>query len=170
MASEKQRAASRANGAKSRGPVTPEGRLSSARRPLSRINSERGMLASTVVLDVESRPRFRALLTSLQEELKPETPIENLLIHKMAVAHWRLMRAWGMERSCANQGVHESEPPGSSGVPTSAAAIFRKSGLHLTEYEMRFDRQFTRNLDRYERFRATRTRHVQQTKAEEPQR
>ena len=167
MASEKQRAASRANGARSRGPVTPEGKLRSARRPLPRINSERGMLASTVVLDGESRPRFHALMASLQEELKPETPIENLLIHKMAAAHWRLMRVWGMERSRAAQGPQESGPPESTDAPTRDAIVFGKSGVHLNEHEMSFDRQFTRALDRFERFRATRTRHVQQTKTPE---
>jgi hypothetical protein len=99
MASEKQKAASRANGARSRGPVTPEGRLRSSRN-----NIERGMLARTVVLDGESRPRFDALMTSL-----------------------------------------------------------------LNEHEMRFDRQFTRALHGFERFRATRTRHVQQIKTPEVQ-
>lgn len=130
MASEKQKAASRANGAKSRGPVTSEGRLNS-----SRSNAERGMLARTVVLDVESRPRFDALMNSLQEELKPETTIENLLIHKMAVAHCRMSRVWGMERSGLSE---ESEPPG--------APAFCKPEGRLNEHEMRFDRQFTRAL------------------------
>ena len=149
MASEKQKAASRANGARSRGPVTPEGRLRSSRN-----NIERGMLARTVVLDGESRPRFDALMISLQEELKPETTIENLLIHKMAIAHWRLMRVWGMERS---------------GLSNEHAPSFGKSGVHLNEHEMRFDRQFTRALHGFERFRATRTRHVQQIKTPEVQ-
>ena len=98
---------------------------------------------------VESLPRFRTLMTSLQEELKPETAIENLLIHKMAVSHWRLMRVWGMERSGLSNEVNVSGPP------------------HLNEYEMRFDRQFTRALDHFARFRATRTRHPQQTKTPE---
>ena len=169
MASEKQRAASRANGARSRGPVTPEGKLRSSRRPLAQRDAERGMLARTVVLDGESRPRFDALITSLQEELKPETAIENLLIHKMAVAHWRLMRVWGMERSSVSRGVGDSGLPESPDAPMRDALAFGKSGVHLNQYEMRFDRQFTRALDRFERFRATRTRHVEQTKAPEVQ-
>jgi hypothetical protein len=154
MASEKQKAASRANGAKSRGPVTPDGKLRSARSPLCRSDVERGMLARTVVLDRESRPRFCALMTSLQEELKPETTIENLLTHKMAAAHWRLLRVWGMERSGLSNDVNDA------GLPESG-----KSGVHLNDYEMRFDRQFTRALDQFEKFRAARTQHVQQTKA-----
>jgi hypothetical protein len=164
MASEKQKAASRANGARSRGPVTSAGKLRSSRN-----NVERGLLARTVVLDGESLPRFHALMTSLQEELKPETAIENLLIHKMAVSHWRLMRVWGMERSCASAGVRESGPAESPDAPARDALAFGKSGAHLNEYEMRFDRQFTRALDRFERFRTTRTRYMEQTQAPEVQ-
>ncbi len=155
MASEKQKAASRANGAKSRGPVTSEGRLRSSRSSI-----ERGMLARTVVLDRESRPRFDALMTSLQAELRPEATTENPLIHKMTVSHWRLMRLWGMERSGFSNQVNDAGPPDARGG---------KSVVHLNEYEMRFDRQFTRALDRFEKFRATRTRHLQQTKAPEVQ-
>jgi len=169
MASEKQIAASRANGAKSRGPVTPEGRLRSSRSPLCRSDVERAMLARTVVLDVESRPRFDALMTSLQAELKPETTIENLLIHKMAVSHWRLLRVWGMERSGFSTEVRGAGSPESLDAPTRDAMALAKSGAHLNEYEMRLDRQFTRALDHFERFRAARTRHVQQTNAPEVQ-
>jgi hypothetical protein len=64
-----------------------------------------------------------------------------MLIHKMAVAHWRLMRAWGMERSGLSQ---ESDPTQSPDAPNRA-------------------------LDHFERFRATRTRHTEQTKAPEVQ-
>ena len=92
----------------------------------------------------------------------------------MAVAHWRLLRVWGMERSGASQGlresgVWESGSPELPDAPTRDALAFGKSGIHLNEYEMRFDRQFTRALDRFERFRGTRTRHVQQTKVTEVQ-
>jgi hypothetical protein len=151
MASEKQKAAARANGAKSRGPVTPEGKRKSSRGRLSQTDAERGMLARTVVLDSESRPRFDTLITSLQAELKPETTIENLLIYKMAAAHWRLLRVWGMERTVLSNEVNGAVP----------------AGIPFNEYEMRFDRQFTRALDRFEKFRATRSRHVQQTKTPE---
>ncbi len=148
MPSERQKAASRANGAKSRGPVTPEGKLRS-----SRSNVEQGMLARTVVLDGESRNRFHALMTSLREELKPETAIENLLVHKMAVAHWRLLRVWGMEKAAIG-----SQPP-ASGI----------ADQHVNVHEMRFDRQFTRALDRLEKFRATRTRQAMENKKPEIQ-
>ena len=146
MPSEEQKAASRANGARSRGPLTPEGKLRS-----SRSNVERALLVRTVVLESESRERFHALMTSLQEELKPETAIENLLVHKMAVAHWRLMRAWGLEKA----GIG-ARPP-ANGI----------ADKHVNVHEMRLDRQFTRALDRFEKFRAARTRQVPESKEPE---
>jgi hypothetical protein len=145
MASEKHKAASRANGADRAASSLPKGKLRSSHSIV-----ERGMIA--------------AFMTWLPEELKPGTPIENLLIHEMAVAHWRLMRVWGMERCGHSQ---ETGPPESPDAPTRDALTFGKSGVHLNEYEMRFDRQFTRALDRFEKFRASRTRHVQQTKTPE---
>lgn len=164
MPSDKQIAASRANGAKSRGPVTPEGKLRSSRSgsPGLRGGVE-AMIARAVVLDGESRERFHALLTSLRDELQPGTAIEHLLTHKMAVAHWRLMRVWGMEKA----GIAGSADSPTTDAPARDGQAFGKSGAHLNEYEMRFDRQFTRALDRFERFRAARTRQLQQIKTPE---
>jgi hypothetical protein len=164
MPSDKQIAASRANGAKSRGPITPEGKLKSARSGTPAIRGGvDAMLARTVVLDGESRDRFHTLLTSIREELQPQTPIEHLLTHKMAVAHWRLLRVWGMEKA----GIAAASGSNLTDAPTRDGEAFGKSGAHLNEYEMRFDRQFTRALDRFERFRAARTRQLQQTKSPE---
>jgi hypothetical protein len=83
---------------------------------------------------VESLPRFRTLMTSLQEELKPETAIENLAIHKMAVAHCHLTRVWGMERSGLSNEVNAAGSPKSPDAPTCDALAFGKSGVHLNEY------------------------------------
>jgi hypothetical protein len=74
-----------------------------------------------------------------------------------------------MERSGASHALQEFGPPQSPDAPTRDALAFGKSGTHLNEYEMRFDRQFTRALDRFERFRTTRTRYMEQTQAPEVQ-
>ncbi len=94
MSTERQIQASRANGAKSRGPVTPEGKLNSSLNAITH-----GMLADTIVIKGESKDRFSGVLASLLEEFKPQTPFEASLIETMAVARWRQMRIWGMEQA-----------------------------------------------------------------------
>ena len=97
--SQKQIEASRINGAKSRGPVTEEGKRNSARA-----NWQRGILARTVVLESESRDRFNQLYDSLVAEIQPVTAIETLLVQKMAVAQWRQMRLWSNEKANPEDG------------------------------------------------------------------
>src|SRR6202451_3879340 len=94
MSTERQQNASRANGSKSHGPVTPEGKLASSRNAITH-----GMLSTTIVLKGESTDRFLWLLTSLLEEFQPQTPFEESLIENMAVARWRQMRVWGLEKA-----------------------------------------------------------------------
>jgi hypothetical protein len=119
--SQKQIEASRANGAKSHGPVTAQGRLNS-----SKMDWRRGMLGRAIVLKRESRPRFDELHHSLLAELKPTTPIESLLVEKMVVAQWRQMRFWG------NNDNEEKYPS----IDPEKAVIA----------EQRFSRQFERAL------------------------
>src|SRR5580658_3173544 len=84
MSTERQQQASRMNGSKSHGPVTPEGTLASSRNAMTH-----GMLSGTVVLKGESTDRFLSLLTALFEEFQPRSPFENSLIENMAVTRWR---------------------------------------------------------------------------------
>jgi hypothetical protein len=87
-----------------------------------------GLLAKAILMEGESRGRFNALIQLLNDTLQPQSPIEHLLIGKMAASHWRQLRIWNLER--------EGE----------------KS---LNDHEMRLDRQFFRALDRYVKLRAT---------------
>ena len=86
-------AASRTNGKNSNGPVTPEGKLRSARN-----STRHGLLARAIVLEGESRDRFNDLLRLLNEALNPQTQMEHLLVGKMAASHWRQIRLWNLER------------------------------------------------------------------------
>jgi hypothetical protein len=85
--------ASRRNGAKSRGPKTPEGRAR------SRLNAiKHGMRAAMhVVLPDENAVEFRALQEALLDELAPEGALQLVLARRVAVAAWRLARADRME-------------------------------------------------------------------------
>jgi len=94
MRTEKQIAASRANGALSRGPVTAEGKAKAARN-----NQRHGLLAKAVVLEGESEALFNELVDNLNGSLKPESEIDHLLVGKMAAAHWRQLRLWEREKT-----------------------------------------------------------------------
>ena len=86
---EAQRAAARANGAKSQGPVTEEGKAKSA------LNSLRhGLLARAIVLRSESEPKFLAILNGYLDEYQPEGQTENRLIEEIAAAQWHQERCW----------------------------------------------------------------------------
>ena len=93
MATDKQIEASRANGARSRGPVTPEGKAKSARN-----STRHGGLAKAVVLEGESRTLFNQLVDKLNSTLRPRNDLDHLLIGRMAAAHWRQIRLWKLQQ------------------------------------------------------------------------
>jgi hypothetical protein len=83
---------SRANGAKSKGPKTPEGKAISSRNA-----TRHGLTAKQVVLPEESPITYRTLLRSYIAQFKPETPFELDLVSVMAVSRWRLRRLVAIE-------------------------------------------------------------------------
>jgi len=95
----------RANGAKSRGPVTPEGLAKSSRNSL-----RHGLSAKSVVLPAESQEQFQLLLDAHIRQFQPAGDVEMDLVEAMAVARWRLRRIWAIETSLlANELVRRAE-------------------------------------------------------------
>ena len=85
--------ASRKNGAKSRGPKTPEGKARSAQNAL-----RHGLRAEKfVVVGDEDPQEFAALEAALVEDLAPEGALQTLLAGRIARAAWRLERAERIE-------------------------------------------------------------------------
>ena len=87
----------RANGAKSHGPVTPEGRAASSRNSL-----RHGFTATSVVLPTESQEDFQALLDSYTDQFHPQGGVEEDLVQTMAAARWRLRRISTIETTLLN--------------------------------------------------------------------
>jgi hypothetical protein len=149
MLTEKQKAASRANGAKSRGPVTPRGRMISSRNSL-----HHGILARAVVLDTENKDRFHELLRSLHATYRPVGPAESLLVQKMAVSQWRLMRLWSHQKAAFALELREQPASlAAEDVPTRDSVAFATLGPPRTpsvstmdRCETTYDRQFARSL------------------------
>jgi hypothetical protein len=85
--------ASRRNGAKSRGPKTPEGKARSAQNAL-----KHGMRAQKyVVLPQEDAAECATLEAALIAELAPVGALQLVLARRVAVAAWRLARADRLE-------------------------------------------------------------------------
>ena len=90
--SEAQIAASRANGAKSKGPKTPEGKRIAA------MNAERhGILSTWAVMDGEDQACFIQLAHNLSELFQPADEHEENLVEIMVTSTWRRARALAME-------------------------------------------------------------------------
>jgi hypothetical protein len=86
-------AASRINGAKSRGPKTAEGKARSAQNAI-----KHGMRAlKYVVLPDESAAEFHAFEEAIVDDLVPVGALQAVLARRVAVAAWRLARADRME-------------------------------------------------------------------------
>ncbi len=92
LRTESQQNASRANGAKSNGPVTPEGKAKSA------VNgTTHGLFSDTILLKKESREAWNRLCAGLTDRFQPADDVERNIIYEMATATWRAQRATAME-------------------------------------------------------------------------
>ena len=147
MSSQRRIQSSRANGAKSRGPVTSAGR-----RKSSQNNLRHGLLAEAVVLDEEKPEAFAELLGNLTSEHNPQTETQRILVETMAIARWRLTRLWAIERETLQAEIHKHDPAEHS---ESARAALAFRGLAdqgrtldiLNRHESRLDRQYARSLN-----------------------
>ncbi len=108
--SEAQIAASRFNGALSKGPVTPEGKAIVARNAITH-----GAHAANPVLQGESQQDFDALLDaftldSFPDRECPPNVTESCLLRDIASARWRRQRTINMERALIDVEMEKVEP------------------------------------------------------------
>ena len=133
-------------------PITSrDGKPAAAPSRDNKTTNRHHMLSQTIVLEAESRERFETLLTALMDEHQPVTETEIGLVESMAVARWRQLRVWSIEK--ADFDYEMAKVPRSLGPnPIRAAQTFRslaQDGKALTvalRVEASFDRQFTRAL------------------------
>jgi endonuclease YncB( thermonuclease family) len=101
-------AASRRNGAKSRGPKTPEGKARAAQNAL-----KHGMRAQKhVLLPQEDAAAFEALEATILADLAPIGTLQTLLARRVAVAAWRLERADRLEAEVLEVRSHDGASAG----------------------------------------------------------
>ena len=88
IASEARTRAAQANGKKSQGPITPEGKA------ISRANSlKHGMTGAGVVLPLEDAAEVSNLFDDLHAQFNPSTPLGKILVQRIALSAVRLRRS-----------------------------------------------------------------------------
>jgi hypothetical protein len=101
-----QQAASRANGARSRGPKTAAGKRRSSRNAL-----RHGLLARATVLQRESLAGFQNMLRQHIECIAPRNPVEQAAVEDMCAAAWRIRRLWCIERKTLDLEIATQRSP-----------------------------------------------------------
>jgi len=149
---EAQKEAARANGTKSRGPVTSMGKATCSRNAL-----RHGLTAFHLALVNEDQDRFNQVLNDYMDEYLPEGPTETNLVEQIAYAQWQLYRAWTSETAIYNVEIetnrqkmdekftHFAEPVRTADALESSLA--RSGSLpHLHRCEARVNRDYFRAL------------------------
>ena len=90
--SKAQRAASRRNGAQSRGPITAAGKAIVSHNAITH-----RLTAKVNIISTEERPAFDALLHSFVATFAPQSDPEFCAVEEMATARWRQQRVWILE-------------------------------------------------------------------------
>jgi hypothetical protein len=134
---------SRANGARSRGPVTESGKLIASQ------NARRhALLARIVLLENESPDGFAEVMTDHLERFQPADSVELGMVEEMAAAWWRMRRAWSIETQLLNDCFDFTEP--GDGTRQLAAAFKNPDDSHglalLHRYEARLHNMYHRVL------------------------
>ena len=144
MATPNQIRANRANALRSTGPKTPEGKKVCAHN-----STRHGMLSQTVVLEGESQTRFEDLVICLTAQLKPRSLAEAAIVETMAIARWKQMRIWGIQK--AGFDLEMARLNSSCKIPAARASMVFKNLADNSRvldlqyrYETGYDRQFCR--------------------------
>jgi hypothetical protein len=144
----------RANGAKSRGPATPEGKEKSSRNSL-----KHGLTAGVgnILLDSEDPDEFEEIFNKLLGIHEPARPAEKDLVEEMGIARWRIRRIRSIETGLLNAEILKQ--------PDIASAYRSLSDdSHSLALASRYEARLQRTYDR-----AYKTlRELQQARKSEP--
>jgi hypothetical protein len=152
MPSELKSATARANGAKSRGPKSPETRAKSSLNALKHGFTTR----KTIVLECECEADFQELLAEYAATYQPACPVEKDLVDEMVAARWRLQRMRMIEAALLDSEM-DREPPFGEPEPTDPgyhiAAAFRRlvDDSHALSFASRYESRLHRLHERSHR-------------------
>ena len=134
---------SRANGARSRGPITAEGKEHSSANAL-----RHGLLAKCVVLENESNECFDDLVNQHIQRFAPADGVEFAMIEEMVAANWRMRRAWAIENRLMEKAIRNQPPGDEAGrIADAFSQLAASPELNLLHrYEARLHRIYQRAL------------------------
>ena len=146
-------AAARANGAKSRGPVTAAGKGNSSRNAI-----RHGIYAKSPVIPAEDQAALHQLSSEFHDSLRPRTRAECALVDEMAAAWWSKQRICAMEGARIGYEIEHLDQtslasPAESPAVRASRAVATLTGRERTldlllRREGRYERQFHRALQR----------------------
>ncbi len=149
MTSERKSETSRINGAKSRGPITQEGKARSS------TNSRRhGLAAAPVLLKSESDEHFQLLLAGFMDQFQPQTALETDLVEMLAIYRWRLRRILSIEAHLFNMEIldwrndMDADFTGLETIDHLAFAFKRLSAGNSLTILLRYEAALTRSYDK----------------------
>jgi len=132
---------SRANGALSRGPTTPEGKLRSTGNRCTH-----GLYSSRIVLKNESQEEYDAFLQKYIDSMHPQDSLELIATRQMAAASWCIRRLQATETSMLNNAMNSLDPAIQDPMDRIAQAfsllIQDSAFLLIPRLESRYSRQF----------------------------
>jgi hypothetical protein len=166
MTSELKSATARANGAKSRGPKSPETREKSSRNSI-----QHGFTArKTVVLECENNDEFHEILDDYVATYQPGSPVESNVVDEMVAARWRILRMRLIETALFDSEMNrEHLPTDPQPEPTDPgyqlAAAFRRlaDDSRALSLASRYESRLHRIHERYHRT----LRELQQSRKEQ---
>ena len=143
MATEAQIEANRANAQKSTGPRTPEGKAAVSQNAITH-----GLLARAGVLPGEDVQEFQAHREGLRKQLRPGSPLEEVLAQRIVDLSWRLQRA-ARDQELAYAALYEKyieeqpEPPEPDAWPTALGRMIVEDfcGKAVLERLQRYERR-----------------------------
>jgi hypothetical protein len=142
----------RINARRSTGPRTPAGKARASRNA-----TRHGLTARAVLLPDEDAGAFARLARRLRDELRPEGPVERLLVERVAVCAWRLRRLLGVEAAVfAEQQKDHFETDRGVGFAFVKDAANADAFGKLSRYEAAIERSLYKALHELERLQARR--------------
>jgi hypothetical protein len=159
---EKMAKANRQNAQKSTGPKTEEGKANSSQNAV-----RHGLLSEKILLrnfPLETNKEFQDIREEMFDAHQPQNAAEVMLVQRIVVCHWRLLRAFRYETYCLHTNRLDASPE------ANAAEFILPNDQQIDRilrYEAQIDRQLHRNIKQLLAVQADRRARAQQRAAAE---